>query len=111
MMKSGIAIVGMACRYPDASSPDELWMNVLAGRRAFRRIPPERLRVEDYFAADAQAEDSIYSSEGAFIEGYEFDRVRFRIAGSTFRSASRRTGGNGTLVFVTRPAPVSRRSS
>ena len=55
MMKSGVAIVGMACRYPDASSPGELWTNVLAGRRAFRRIPPERLRVEDYFAADAQA--------------------------------------------------------
>lgn len=87
MMKRGIAIVGMACRYPDASSPVELWTNVLAGRRAFRRIPAERLRVEDYFAADAQAEDSIYSCEGAFIEGYEFDRVSFRIAGSTFRSA------------------------
>jgi enediyne polyketide synthase len=87
MMKSGVAIVGMACRYPDASSPGELWNNVLAGRRAFRRIPPERLRLEDYFSADEQAEDSIYSSEGAFIEGYEFDRVRFRIAGSTFRSA------------------------
>jgi enediyne polyketide synthase len=87
MMKNGVAIVGMACRYPDASSPGELWTNGLTGRRAFRRIPPERLRVEDYFAADALAEDSIYSSEGAFIEGYEFDRVRFRIAGSTFRSA------------------------
>jgi enediyne polyketide synthase len=86
-MKSGIAIVGMACRYPDASSPAELWNNVLAGRRAFRRIPPERLRLEDYFSTDERAEDSIYSSEGAFIEGYEFDRVRFRIAGSTFRSA------------------------
>lgn len=87
MMKSSIAIVGMACRYPDASSPDELWTNVLAGRRAFRRIPSERLRLEDYFSTDAQAEDSIYSSEGAFIEGYDFDRVAFRIAGSTFRSA------------------------
>jgi enediyne polyketide synthase len=86
-MKSGIAIVGMACRYPDASSPAELWNNVLAGRRAFRRIPAERLRLEDYFSTDERAEDSIYSSEGAFIEGYEFDRVRFRIAGSTFRSA------------------------
>jgi len=86
-MKSGVAIVGMACRYPDASSPGELWANVLAGRRAFRRIPAERLRVEDYFSPDAQAEDRIYSSEGAFIEGYEFDRVRFHIAGSTFRSA------------------------
>ncbi|HJQ33743.1 MAG TPA: type I polyketide synthase [Pyrinomonadaceae bacterium] len=86
-MKSSIAIVGMACRYPDASSPGELWRNVLAGRRAFRRIPAERLRLEDYFSADERAEDGVYSSEGAFIEGYEFDRVRFRIAGSTFRSA------------------------
>lgn len=87
MMKNGVAIVGMACRYPDAGSPAELWNNVLAGRRAFRRIPAERLRLEDYFSTDERAEDSVYSSEGAFIEGYEFDRVRFRIAGSTFRSA------------------------
>src|ERR671932_1273620 len=86
-MVEAVAIVGMACCYPDADSPSELWENVLAGRRAFRRIPPERLRLEDYFAADERAEDCVYSSVGAFVEGYEFDRVRFRIAGSTYRSA------------------------
>ncbi len=86
-MQSNVAIVGMSCCYPDTNSPGELWNNVLAGRRAFRRIPPERLRLEDYFAADEGAEDSLYSTEGAFIEGYEFDRVRFRIAGSTYRAA------------------------
>jgi enediyne polyketide synthase len=77
----------MACRYPDANSPAELWENVLAQRRAFRRIPPERLRLEDYFSTDRHAPDSLYSAEAAVIEGYEFDRVRFRVAGSTFRSA------------------------
>jgi len=30
---------------PDARTPAELWENVLARRRAFRRIPPERLRL------------------------------------------------------------------
>ena len=44
-----IAIVGMACRYPDATSPRELWENVLAGRRAFRRLPDVRMRLEDYW--------------------------------------------------------------
>ena len=83
-MTPPIAIVGMACRYPDARSPGELWENVLAGRRAFRRLPPERLRLEDY---PPDAEDSIYSTEAALLEGYEFDRVRFRVAGSTFRAA------------------------
>lgn len=86
-MTNCIAIVGMACRYADASRPEELWENALAGRRAFRRMPQERLRLEDYLSADRQAPDSIYSTEAALIEGYEFDRVRFRVAGSTFRSA------------------------
>lgn len=38
-----IAIVGMACRYPDAVTPEELWQNVIGRRRAFRRIPEVRL--------------------------------------------------------------------
>jgi len=86
-MKSAIAIVGMACRYPDARSPWELWENVLAQRRAFRRMPPERLRLEDYLSADRHAPDRTYTGEAALIEGYEFDRIRFRVSGSTFRSA------------------------
>ena len=52
-----IAIVGMACRYPGARSPDELWENILAERQAFRRIPPERLCIDDYVSADRDAPD------------------------------------------------------
>jgi enediyne polyketide synthase len=116
----GIALVGMACRYPDARTPGELWENVLARRRAFRRIPAERLRLEDYLPGppgeaggagesgsaggfggprdpgnpgdpgdprEHQLADSIYCSRAAVIEGWEFDRVRFRIAGRAFRAA------------------------
>jgi len=86
-MMSGIAIVGMACLYPDARSPIELWENVLSQRRAFRSIPAQRLRVEDYLSNDRRTPDSIYSSQAAVIEGYEFDRVAFSVAGDTFRSA------------------------
>ena len=86
-MRDSIAVVGMACRYPDARSPSELWENVLSQRRAFRRMPPERLRLEDYYSTDRAAPDCFYSTEAALIEGYEFDRVRFRVAGSTFRTA------------------------
>ena len=86
-MTGSIAIVGMACRFPDARSPSQLWENVLAQRRAFRRIPDERLRRADYLSPDPQATDSFYSANAAVIEGYEFDRLRFKVAGSTFRSA------------------------
>lgn len=90
-MDQGIAMVGMACRYAGARSPAELWENVLAGRREFRRIPPERLRIEDYLAADPNDPDNpadpdtLYSSEAAVLSGWELDRVRFRVAGSTYR--------------------------
>jgi enediyne polyketide synthase len=77
----------MACVYPEARSPAELWENVLAQRRAFRRIPSERLRSEDYFDADPHSPDRTYAAEAAVIEGYEFDRVAFRVVGSTYRSA------------------------
>ncbi|MER7707821.1 type I polyketide synthase [Kitasatospora sp. NPDC097605] len=81
-----IAVVGMACRYPDAESPEQLWQNVLAGRRAFRRLPDVRMRAEDYYDPDPAAPDRFYSAKAAVIEGFEFDRVRHRVAGSTFRA-------------------------
>jgi enediyne polyketide synthase len=85
-MNGCIAIVGMACIYPDARSPIELWQNVLAQRRAFRCLPAERLRVSDYYNPDREAPDCTYSMQAAVIEGYEFDRVRFGIAGTAFRA-------------------------
>lgn len=86
-MQHPIAIVGMACRYPDANSPEELWENVLSQRQAFRRIPSERLNLDDYFSSDRTIPDAIYSTKAAVIEGFEFDRVKFKVAGKTFRSA------------------------
>ncbi|WP_433241394.1 SDR family NAD(P)-dependent oxidoreductase [Streptosporangium sp. CA-135522] len=83
---SRIAIVGMACRYPDAASPRELWENALAGRRAFRRLPDVRMRLEDYWDADPATPDRFYARNAAVIEGYEFDRLAYKIAGSTYRS-------------------------
>ncbi|WP_431684094.1 SDR family NAD(P)-dependent oxidoreductase [Kitasatospora sp. KL5] len=76
----------MACRYPDAESPEQLWQNVLAGRRAFRKLPDVRMRAEDYYSPDPAAPDRFYSAKAAVIEGFEFDRVRHRVAGSTFRA-------------------------
>ncbi len=86
-MTSAIAIVGMACRYPDAGGPEELWRNVLSQRRAFRAIPPSRLRLEDYWNSDPDDGDALYVRRAAVLEGYEFDRARFRVPLATYRSA------------------------
>ncbi|GLF98792.1 type I polyketide synthase [Streptomyces yaizuensis] len=81
-----IAIVGMACRYPDADTPRDLWENSLAGRRAFRRLPDVRMNLADYWDPDPGVPDRFYARTAAVIEGYEFDRIGHKIAGSTYRS-------------------------
>ncbi|MBS1911422.1 MAG: SDR family NAD(P)-dependent oxidoreductase [Bacteroidetes bacterium] len=86
-MTNAIAIVGMACQYPDAASPSELWANALAGRRSFRRMPSVRMNADDYLSADVATSDHTYVLQAAVINGYEFDRVAFRVAGGTYRSA------------------------
>ncbi|MFD8237293.1 beta-ketoacyl synthase N-terminal-like domain-containing protein, partial [Streptomyces sp. NPDC059696] len=83
---SRIAIVGVACTYPDATTPRELWENAVAGRRAFRRLPDVRMRLDDYWNPDPAVPDTFYARNAAVLEGWEFDRVAHRIAGSTYRS-------------------------
>ncbi|WP_431867649.1 SDR family NAD(P)-dependent oxidoreductase [Nocardiopsis eucommiae] len=86
MRSTRIAVVGIGLTYPDANSPSELWENVLAGRRAFRRIPDERMNLADYWSEDPSAEDRFYSTKAAVLRGFSFDRARYRVSGSSFRS-------------------------
>jgi enediyne polyketide synthase len=81
-----IAIVGIGLRYPDADSTEDLWENILAGRRAFRRLPDQRMNSADYYSPDQDAPDRFYTSKAAVLRDFEFDRVKYKIAGSTFRA-------------------------
>ncbi|MFI7677413.1 type I polyketide synthase [Actinophytocola sp. NPDC049390] len=86
MSTERIAIVGIGLRYPDASSTEDLWENVLAGRRAFRRLPDQRMNQADYYSPDQKAPDRFYSKKAAVLRDFEFDRLKYKVAGSTYRS-------------------------
>ena len=78
-----VAVVAAACEFPEGRSPEELWSTVLHGRRCFRRIPPERLDLNEYVSVRGEA-DSIYAIEAALLENYQFDREHFRVPKSSF---------------------------
>ncbi|MGW4475148.1 type I polyketide synthase [Nonomuraea sp. NPDC004354] len=84
-MSSAIAIVGTGCRYPDARDPGQLWELVLSRRRAFRPIPTVRLG-SGYRSSDPSDPDRTYVGYAAVLEGWEFDRSRFRIPGPVYRA-------------------------
>ncbi len=81
-----IAVVGLACWYPGARDPRELWENVLAKRQEFRLFLEERMPAADYHDADPDAPDRTYGTRGAFIDGFRFDAGSWRVPQSTFRS-------------------------
>lgn len=81
-----IAVVGIGCRYPGATTPRELWENILAKRRQFRRIPDVRLPLGRYYDADRTVPDKTYGSMAALLDGYEFDWSGHRIPRSAYEA-------------------------
>jgi len=74
--RPAIAIVGMACRYPDANSPTELIENAIALRRAFRAMPTERLQIDRYWPEVADSSPSppqvgVYETIHSIVSGLE----------------------------------------
>ncbi|HXZ65781.1 MAG TPA: beta-ketoacyl synthase N-terminal-like domain-containing protein [Streptosporangiaceae bacterium] len=76
---TSLAVVGLACRFPDADDPPALLDVVLTGRRAFRRVPPGRLNLADYYRSDPATSDATYSTRAAVIDGWRFDRAAFGV--------------------------------
>lgn len=73
-----VAIVGLACRYPDAEDVAAFFHVIVGRRRAFRRIPPGRI------GAGREAGSAV---RAALIEGWRFDRAAFGISQASYLSA------------------------
>ena len=83
---AGVAIIGMACRYPGADDIRIFWENILTRKRQFRTIPDTRLPLGDYFDPDPNAPDKTYNTKAALIDGYAYDWTGHRTPKSTVES-------------------------
>ena len=76
-----IAVIGMACRFPGADSPEKFWNNLLDGNDAIREVPSERWDVDAYYDPDPQAPGKMYTRWGGFIDDIDkFDAPFFGIS-------------------------------
>lgn len=74
----GIAIVGMAGRFPGAGSVDELWRNLLAGRESITRFAPEQL--SPLVSRELAAHPRYVPVRGVLADVDRFDAAFFGIA-------------------------------
>lgn len=79
-----IAIIGLAGRYPAASTVDELWANLRAGRDCISEIPADHWNLAEHFDPNpetAAKNGKSYGKWGGFIDGlHEFDPLFFKIS-------------------------------
>lgn len=80
-----IAIIGVACRFPGASSPEAFWRLMHEGQDAIREVPADRWDIDAYFDADPDAAGKMYTRWGGFLD--EVDRFDARFFGVTPREA------------------------
>jgi enediyne polyketide synthase len=82
-----IAVVGLACRFPDADDPAALLDSTLTGRRAFRRLPPVRLSLDDYHRPDPATSDATYANRAALLQGWRFDCAAFGVEPAVYAAS------------------------
>ena len=82
MTARDIAIVGMACRYPDSPTPQDFWDNLLARRSSFRPVPPERWDHSQFYVQGRTRDThTTYCDRVALLDQpFAFDGVGFDIA-------------------------------
>lgn len=76
-----IAIVGMACRFPGASSLSAYWQLLRQGEDRVGQIPGDRWSLQEFFDADPNQAGKHYCRQGGFLEHIDqFDPEFFGIA-------------------------------
>jgi amino acid adenylation domain len=73
----GIAIVGMAGRFPGANSIDELWDNLLAGREGITRFAPDQL--SPLVPPELASHPRYVAARGVMTDADRFDAAFFGI--------------------------------
>ena len=76
-----IAIIGVACRFPGAKNYQQYWENLKSGVNSVREITQDRWDVNQYYSADASADNKSVSKWGGLLDQVDqFDNHFFHIS-------------------------------
>lgn len=78
---SRLAVIGMAGRFPGASTLEGYWRNLADGRDVIQEIPADRWSIDGFYSPDKSAAQKSYSRWAGFLDNiYGFDAARYRIS-------------------------------
>jgi acyl transferase domain-containing protein len=74
-----VAVVGLGCVLPGASSVAAFWRALVDGRSAVGLVPPERWSLDRYLDPAATEGSRPYARHAAAVRGFTFDPLPFRL--------------------------------
>ncbi|WP_063050878.1 thioester reductase domain-containing protein [Nocardia arthritidis] len=80
-----IAVIGMAGKFPSASTVEEFWANLIAGRDCIVEVPPQRWDHREYLSEDPDEPGTTYARWGGFLD--DVDKFDARFFGITPKDA------------------------
>lgn len=82
----GIAIIGMALKFPKASSPEEFWNNIYRGRNCIENFSDSELLANGVSKEQLNSPDFVKVKGGIMDSPYEFDAGLFNYSESEART-------------------------
>ncbi|XYH98675.1 SDR family NAD(P)-dependent oxidoreductase [Sorangium sp. So ce1128] len=81
MDSPGIAIIGIAGRFPDADDCDQFFENLLQGRSSIEEVPSERWSLDEHYSPDIAEPNKSTCKWVGLLDGVDrFDNVFFQIS-------------------------------
>ena len=79
--KDKIAVIGMACHFPDAPDIRTFWQNLSSGKNSITEVPAARWDIDKHFSSNPKQKGKSISKWGAFLDYIEyFDPKYFGIS-------------------------------
>jgi PfaB family protein len=80
-----IAVIGLACLFPDAQTPEQFWQNLLAQKNSISQATQEQMGVDpkifyDPVKGKTGETGKYYCQQGGFIKNFQFELTGYRIA-------------------------------
>ena len=78
-LQEPIAVIGMGCIVPDATTPVQFFQNMLNKKVSIKEMPKSYWDADIFFAEDRELPYRTYSKIGAIVEDWEFPNIEFKI--------------------------------
>lgn len=79
LLENGIAVIGIACRFPGAKSKDEFWENLIANKESIKRFSDEELKEFEFDFESIKDNPNFVKARGVIEDIDKWDAKFFNI--------------------------------